>query len=189
MKLTSRHKALFIFPTLIAAIAVGIALRLSYWQSNPRLAFEHFTGRPVPAGIMVRAYSSQANDNLFHFGHYFLLSGTRSSLRQFTVGTTLNESTEDARGGCCRILLIFLIVLGQESKSLLATRTIRLGTTGIGYFRGKPRRFMSKTKFCTGSQLRNASVCCIKLTTCTSPALDRVYPTGYNFLHVYSSTN
>jgi hypothetical protein len=124
MKLTSRGKALFIFPALIAAIAVGIALRLSYWQSNPRLAFEHFTGRPVPAGIQVRAYSSQANDNFFHFGHYFLLSGTRSSLRQFTVGTTLNESTEDARWMLPNIADLFdrswtreQVVIGYEDNS------------------------------------------------------------------------
>lgn len=90
-------RALFIFSALGAAIAGGVALRINYWQSNPSLAFEHFTGRTLPAGIQVSAYSSQANDNFFHFGHYFLLSGASVSLRQFTVGTTLSESTEDSR--------------------------------------------------------------------------------------------
>jgi hypothetical protein len=90
-------KVLLIVSILIGAFAIGIVLRFNYWQSNPDLAFEHFTGRAVPAGIKVTAYATEANDNILHFGHYFLLSGSPANLRQFTVGTTLKESTEDAQ--------------------------------------------------------------------------------------------
>lgn len=93
VKLSASNKALCIFSAFVAAVAIGISLRFYCWQSNPELAFEHFTGRAIPTDIQVVAYSSQLNDNFFHFGHYFLLSGTPASLRKFTDGTTLTEST------------------------------------------------------------------------------------------------
>jgi hypothetical protein len=97
IKVAKKYKVSLIFAALIAAVYIGIVLRLNYWQSNPDRAFEHFTGRAIPPGMHATAYSWETNDNLFHFSHYFLLTGSPSSLRRFTSGTGLVESTEDAR--------------------------------------------------------------------------------------------
>lgn len=96
-KKAKAYKVVLIFSAAIAALFIGFLLRLSYWQSNPDRAFEHFTGRELPVGVHAVAYAWESNDALFHFGQYFLLSGSPSSLRRFTNGTGLVESTEDAR--------------------------------------------------------------------------------------------
>ena len=124
MKFSSSNKALCVFSAFVAAIVIGILLRFNYWQSNPELAFKNFTGRAIPMGIQVVAYSSQLNDNFLHFGHCFLLSGTPASLRQFTADTGLKESTEDARWMLPDVASLFhrtwtreQVVIGYEDNS------------------------------------------------------------------------
>lgn len=67
-----------------------------YRQIFPDRAFAEITGRALPDGIYAKAYSWNINDNPFHVGHYWLLSGSSNPLRRFTNGTWLSES-DDAR--------------------------------------------------------------------------------------------
>jgi hypothetical protein len=66
-------------------------------RSNPEWAYEHITGHHLPPGIHATAYDWKFNDNLFHVGHYWLLTGTDPDFRKLAAAVHLAESTEDAR--------------------------------------------------------------------------------------------
>lgn len=85
------------FVMIILFVFLTVRTRDLYWQSHPEKAFLKFTGKMVPSGVQVKAYAWQMNDNILHKGHYFWLQGNESDLERFVIGTSLKESTEDAK--------------------------------------------------------------------------------------------
>jgi len=114
MIVAKKYRSVFFFAALVAATLIFIILRLYYWHSYPDRAFEHFTGRALPADVHATAYAWKPNDAMFSIGHYFLLSGSPSSLHRFTSGTDLVESTEDARWMLPDVNYLFGRALSKE---------------------------------------------------------------------------
>ncbi|KRD34245.1 hypothetical protein ASE35_11015 [Lysobacter sp. Root916] len=129
------------FPPLLqlgaiaATIAISVVAWHQYWRLHPNEAFAFMTGRPLPTGVHITAYTWEINDNLFHISHYWMLAGSPAQLRQFpaamapsdeagTVLYPLHESTEDARDALPDIAHLFgrprtvdQFVIGYESDA------------------------------------------------------------------------
>ena len=97
MKFLTGHRLLLAATALVAVVAVGPVVQFQYWRSHPDSAFAQITGRTLPAGVHASAYRWSLNDNFLHIGHYWLLTGSGTALRQVIAGTSFAESTEDAR--------------------------------------------------------------------------------------------
>jgi len=91
------RRALLASAILALTIFVGL-LSIHVWaRTHPDLAYHEITGRYLPPGVEVTAYNWTINDNLFHVGHYWLLSGSEKALRGFAFRAGLEQSTDDAR--------------------------------------------------------------------------------------------
>lgn len=85
------------FATAFAAVFVGPTARDIWWHLHPGRAFAHYTGMPLPDGIVALRYGWAIDDNLFHVGRYWLLLGTRERFDAFARSNDFFESTEEAR--------------------------------------------------------------------------------------------
>jgi hypothetical protein len=124
MKFLTGSRLLLTVATLIVAAVIGLAVQLQYWRSHPDRAFVQITGRALPTGVHASAYRWSLNDNLFHVGHYWLLTGTSAELRQVMAGTSFAESTEDARWALPDVAHLFgrprsaaQVAIGYEDNS------------------------------------------------------------------------
>lgn len=78
---------------LVSVFAWNFA-RDKYWHKHPASAFRTITKRELPTGVSAIAYAHQMTDAILHTTHYWLLTGTSSSLRQVTNGTGFSESDD-----------------------------------------------------------------------------------------------
>lgn len=85
------------FATAFAVIFVVPTVRDVRWHLYPGRAFAHYTGTPLPDGIVALRYGWTINDNLFHVGRYWLLLGTRARFDAFARSHDFMETTEEAR--------------------------------------------------------------------------------------------
>ena len=83
-----------------AVVAVVIAAALSAARLQQSISedpgFKNQTGITLPANVLVVAYASEVNDNLFHVTHYWLLKGPTQAVRGLTGPFGLTRSDEDA---------------------------------------------------------------------------------------------
>ena len=90
-------KLLIVLAAIPTIFIISFGCMHQYRRTFPDRAFVQITGRALPVGVRATDYNWTINDNLFHVGHYWLLTGSSSALHQFPFGTSLSESTQDAR--------------------------------------------------------------------------------------------
>lgn len=102
------------FATAFAIMLVVPTARDVWWHLYPGRAFAHYTGTPLPPGIVALRYGWAIDDNLFHVGRYWLLLGTRERFDAFARSNDVFESTEDARWADAHAQSLFGLTLPEK---------------------------------------------------------------------------
>lgn len=102
------------FATACAAMLVLFTAHEMRWHLHPNLAFAHYTGTPLPPGIVALRYGWTINDNLFHAGHYWLLRGTPENIAAFAQAQDFGEASEEAYWNTPNAHELFGLTLPKE---------------------------------------------------------------------------